>query len=509
MLEAERPTTTTQPVRTTPPLLEVRDLARSFGPTVALASCSFAVTAGEIHALVGENGSGKSTLIKILNGVLPQDRGQLRWQGADIRFRDPPAARRAGIACSFQETLVIEELSVRDNILLGQDGALLRRHRRGRESDIARAALAALGIELELERPILHLSLAQRQLVTIARALAQSWRLLILDESTSALDANDRDRLFEALLRFRDQGRSVLFVSHRMDEIARIADRATVLRGGRSIATLSTREAGTDRLLALMSDALSAHPHASAPADCTTGETVLETHGLVLRAGTAAIDLAVKQGEILGLAGLEGHGQAAFLDIVSGLAHARSGRVVASGRTIRTMADAARAGMGVLPRDRKRDGIFGPLSVADNLAIGRLRHYARCGVLNRARLLAAARDAIDRLRIKVADPRAPITTLSGGNQQKVLLGRLLLTEPRVLVLNDPMRGVDAGAKHDLHEALRALAAQGVAVLFLSTELAELCLTCDRVAVFRDQRIAALLPREALTEQRLIAAMFGQ
>jgi ABC-type sugar transport system ATPase subunit len=494
----------------TAPLLAVRGIGRSFGPTVALADCSFELAVGEIHALVGENGSGKSTLIKLLSGVLSPDSGELRWAGAPVRFADPRAARRAGIITCFQETLVVDELSVRDNIVLGQDGVVRRRRGAAAEGAVARNALAELGVALNLDEPVGKLKLAERQLVTIARALACPWQLLILDESTSALDVVERDHLFEVLFRYRALGRSVLFVSHRMDEIARIADRATVLRSGRSVATLDAAESNAGRLLELMSSREEARAAVGrAPARIShAGKTLMRAERVILRPRATAVELSLAAGEILGLAGLEGHGQELFLACVAGLAQPNAGVISAGVAVIRTPSDAARAGVAFLPRDRKRDGIFAPLSVADNLAIATLRRFARAGMLSQSRLRGAAEAAIARLRIKTAGQGAAIATLSGGNQQKVLLGRLLLTSPRVLALNDPMRGVDHGAKQDLYIQLRALAEEGMGVLLLSSELPELCLLCDRVAVFREQSVVALIPQTALSERRLIAAMFG-
>lgn len=493
-------------------LLSVCDLRRSFGETSALVSCTLDVRAGEIHALVGENGSGKSTLIKILSGVLQQDAGTLTWRGVDATFADPKAAQRAGIATVFQETLSVEELSVCDNILLGLDGVVRRAATPRREAELASAALAEVGLAtLDIEAPMLSLSLAQRQLVTIARAFARPWRLLILDESTSALDVDDRDRLFEALARLRGEERSILFVSHRMDEIAAIAHRVTVLRSGRNLPTLSAGEASTERLLELMStreEAKAAEGRARSKRVVAPGRPVLTVEALTLRASKAAFDLSVAAGEILGIAGLEGHGGVAFIECLAGLAPAAHGAIRTERGIIRSPRDAARSGVAFVPRDRKRDGIFPPLSVLDNVVFPILPRFARSGFIRRTALQRMTSAIMERMRLKATRSAVPIATLSGGNQQKVLLGRWIATEPRTLVLNDPMRGVDQGTKLDLYDVLHGLAANGMAIVFLSTELPELCFLCDRVAVFREHTLAAVIERDAVSERTLIAAMFG-
>jgi ABC-type sugar transport system ATPase subunit len=495
------------------PLLAARELRRTFGETIALASCSLSVRAGEIHALVGENGSGKSTLIKILSGILPAQSGGLEWDGAAVGFASPHAAQQAGIATVFQETLVLDDLSVRDNVVLGLDRLVRRRASPAQEASAVRQALRELGLDrLDVERPAGTLSLANRQLIGVARALLRPWRLLILDESTSALDIEDRDRLFAALRRFRDGGRSILFVSHRMDEIERIADRTTVLRSGRSVATLAAGDCSTERLLELMSTregALAAEGAAPSRAACSRGEPRVSVRGLVLRPGAPPFDLDLRAGEIVGVAGLEGHGQVAFLECAAGLRRAPAGTVQADRTAIRSPRDAARRRIAFLPRDRKTEGIFGPLSVIDNVTASCLGRLARWGFLGRARREATTRAMCLRTKVKMAHPRAPIAALSGGNQQKALLARLIATEPKVLVLNDPLRGVDLGAKRDLYDVLSQLAGDGIAILLLSSELVELCLLCDRVVVFHDHALAAVIERGALGERALIDAMFGQ
>lgn len=503
-----------EPIRSAAPaLIEGRDLCRTFGETVALASCSLSVRPGEIHALVGENGSGKSTLIKILSGIMAAESGMLEWDGMPAKFSSPRSAQAAGIATVFQETLVLAEMSVRDNMLIGLDGMIRRRASPAREAQMVRDALEVLGLgRLDIERAVGTLSLANRQLISVARSLLRPWRLLILDESTSALDIADRDRLFDALRRFRAAGRSILFVSHRMDEIAALADRATVLRSGRSVATLAGGAFSTAMLLELMStreEARAADGRSPPRPNFAGSATLLSLRGVALQPGRAPFDLDLRAGEIVGVAGLEGHGQVPFLECVAGLRPAPVGTVASGQAPIRSRRDAARRGIAFLPRDRKTEGIFAPLSVIDNITVSSLRRLARWGVFRRAWLSATAVAASRRARVRMANIALPISALSGGNQQKALLARLLETRPRVLVLNDPMRGVDMGAKRDLYDVLGALAAEGIGILFLSTELVELCLLCDRVMVFHNQGVVAMIERGELDERSLIVAMFGQ
>ncbi len=497
-------------------LLDVVALRRTFGETVALDSCSLNVCTGEIHALVGENGSGKSTLIKILSGILSAESGSMGWDGTPVRFASPTAAQRAGVATVFQETLVLDEMSVRDNLMLGLDGVVRRSAKASQEPKMVREALTALGLgNLDIERSVGSLTLANRQLVGVARALLRPWRLLILDESTSALDVEDRDRLFETLRHFRTLGRSILFVSHRMDEINAIADRATVLRSGRSVATLTRDNLSTDKLLELMSArqggavARTAKNYAQQRTASAGAQPVVTVRDLKLRDGATAFDLDLHAGEIVGVAGLEGHGQVPFLECLGGLRRAPSGSVRAGQTTIRKQRDAVRRQITFLPRDRKTEGIFELLSVLDNVTVSCLRQLGRFGILNRARRAAVASEVCEQTKVKMSGAKAVITSLSGGNQQKTLLGRLLATAPRVLILNDPLRGIDLAAKRDLYDVLDQLAANGMCIVLLSTELVELCLLCSRVVVFHDYGVAATIEGDALDERALIAAMFDQ
>jgi ABC-type sugar transport system ATPase subunit len=522
--------------------LDIADLSRSFGETKALRSATLRVAPGEIHSLAGENGSGKSTLIKILSGVLRPDGGTLTWEG-DVKqhLSSPAGAQAMGISTVFQETLFAPEMTVRDNIFLGTDRLFRYGRRKGAELDTARQAMSDLGLDgLDLDRPMWMLSLAERQLVTIARAIIRPWRLLILDESTSALDAQQRDRLFDYLRSARSRGKSVLFTSHRMDEVLGLADRITVLRQGTTVATMAVGEASRRGILGHMSgraegasmasadtaDIVSAAPPPRLKADRleagreTAGQPtaaartpVLRTRELTLRPSSRPISLEVCAGEILGLAGLEGQGQVEFVECLSGLRKPVSGELTARGgngqfQPVRHYGGANRLGIRYVPRDRRHEGLFGPLSVFDNFAVTLWSDFNRFGVLRRQQARERFADFAESSRLVSASPARAISTLSGGNQQKILLGRWIAMRPRVLVVNDPLRGVDANTKEELYGLFRRLAADGVAIIYLSTEITELLTLTDQIAVFHEGSVVAMLPSETSSDTDVVAAMFG-
>ncbi len=512
--------------------LVIEGMSRSFGETRALTSASLRVRPGEIHSLAGENGSGKSTLIKILSGVLRPDAGTLTWEG-DVRkhLGSPSGAQGLGISTVFQETLVAPEMTVRDNIYLGTDRLFRYGRRKGEEVAGARQALGDLGLDgLDLERPMWALSLAERQLTTIARAIIRPWRLLILDEATSALDAQHRDRLFDYLRLARSQGKSVLFTSHRMDEVLGLADHITVLRQGATVAAMAVREASRRGILGHMSgradimEVISAGPGPGGAARDDAGHKpdagpeagprpVLRVAGLALRATSTPITLEIMAGEILGLAGLEGQGQVEFVECLAGLRRAASGQVQALGeggqaRAVHSYRGANRLGIRYVPRDRRHEGLFGPLSVFDNFAVTLWSDFNRLGLLRRRVARKRFEEFTRSSRLVSASPGRPISILSGGNQQKVLLGRWIAMRPRVLVVNDPLRGVDANTKEELYGLFRRLAADGVPIVFLSTEIVELLTLTDQIGVFHEGSLVAMLPTETSSDTDVVAAMFG-
>jgi ribose transport system ATP-binding protein len=504
--------------------LDIADLSRSFGETKALRSATLRVAPGEIHSLAGENGSGKSTLIKILSGVLRPDSGTLTWEG-DVRrhLTSPSGAQAMGISTVFQETLFAPEMTVRDNIFLGTDRLFRYGRRKGAELEVARQALSDLGLDgLDVDGPMWTLSLAERQLVTITRAIVRPWRLLVLDESTSALDAQQRDRLFGYLRQARSEGKSVLFTSHRMDEVLGLADRITVLRQGTTVATLAVGEASRRGILGHMSgradtaDIVSAAPaprrEAGLPQDAAR-VPVLRTEALTLRPSSQPISVEVCAGEILGLAGLEGQGQVEFVECLTGLRKPVSGQLAALGASgaahpVRSYGAANRLGIRYVPRDRRHEGLFGPLSVFDNFAVTLWSELNWLGLLRRQQARKRFADFAESSRLVSASPARAISTLSGGNQQKILLGRWVAMRPRVLVVNDPLRGVDANTKEELYGLFRRLAADGVAVIYLSTEIVELLTLTDQVAVFHEGSVVAMLPSQTSSDTDVVAAMFG-
>ncbi len=516
--------------------LVIEHMSRSFGQTRALNSVELRVGNGEIHSLAGENGSGKSTLIKILSGVLHPDSGTLTWQGSAQRLSTPSVAQDAGISTVFQETLIAPEMSVRDNIFIGTDGLFRYRQRRGEEAAAGRQALNELGLAgLDLDRPMWTLSLAERQLTTIARAIVRPWKLLILDEATSALDAQQRDHLFEYLRAASAQGKSILFTSHRMDEVRELADRITVLRAGATVATMAVADVSHGEILLHMSgrergadQTVPALPMPDAqlrdllPAPAKSSHAVLHVEEVVVRPQARAISIEVKTGMILGLAGLEGQGQVDFAEIVCGLRRPVVGRVVANSASgsstardtatamslVRSYRSANRLGIRYVPRDRRYEGLFGPLSVFDNFAVTAWTQLNRVGLLRQKEAKKRYTEFAAASRLVAGAPGRLITTLSGGNQQKILLGRWIAMGPKVLVLNDPLRGVDANTKEELYGLFRNLAREGVAIIFLSTEIAELLTLTDQIAVFYEGSVVAMLPTENAKETDVVAAMFG-
>jgi len=497
-------------------LVRVSGLSKAFGATLALRSASFELAAGQVHALVGENGSGKSTLVKILSGVHAPDAGAVEVAGIEGGApRTPRAAQEHGVVTVFQEVLVAEARSVLDNVWLGVDGLFRARiPRREKRARAGEALAELLGAPLDLDTPVEELSLSDRQACAIVRALLRRPRVLILDEATSALDVATRDRLFRIVGRLSREGAGVVFITHRMDEIREIGDRITVMRSGETVGVLE-RGAWTPReLVRLMtgSDRMTEQAREDLEAAARRrGELVLRTAGLRLRADGRPIDVAFHAGELVGLAGLDGHGQDEFLEALAGIG-AVAGQVVRrdGGREVALRSPAHAASHGVLhvPRER-RQTLFGWMSIRENFGMPTLARDTRLGWLRPAATRRRLAEYVSRLGIALGRPDDAVTTLSGDNQQKVAIARWLAAGPRVLLLNDPTRGIDVGAKRDLYVLMTRLAGEGLAVVMLSTELDEHVELMDRVLVFREHGLSREIGRASLSRQALLSAFFGQ
>jgi len=490
------------------------NVSKSFGDTKALRDCAFAAREGEIHAIVGENGSGKSTLAKIISGVIGQDSGELTVLGGDPR--SPRAARALGVATVFQEVLLADNASVVDNVYLGLDG--LARKIASKKQRLQRTAelLHRLtGETIDPTGPVADLPLSIKQWIVIARALIREPRLLILDESSAALDLTGAARLHNEMKALKGQGVTVLMVTHRIAELTLFADRATVLRDGQDVGVLEGEQITEARLIEMMTGDATVHAaHVAAaitPAQTNPTPAVSAT-GATLQGG-ASFDFTANAGEIVGLAGLDGQGQGEFAQALAGFFPLSTGSVTVHPLTgapvpITGPAAAAAAGIQYVSGDRKKDGIFPNMSILENFAAPLYRRHSRASIVDFRSVRALFTEQEKSLSIKTGNPSNMIGTLSGGHQQKVLIGRSLAAQPRIVVFNDPARGVDIRTKKELYAHLRALADTGCTVVYVSTELEEFIGFCHRVGVFRDGRLAEWVSGDDLTADRVLAAMFG-
>jgi len=499
----------------TAPLLEVRGISKRFGGHPALQDVTLALAAGEVHAVAGENGAGKSTLMAILSGALRPDAGVLLWDGRPVALGDVRAAQGLGISMVHQEPQLVGSLSVAENVGLGRLPSRLGPLRvvdRGLLREQARRALALVRAEMAPERRVETLGVAERQLVAIARALHFGARLIILDEPTSSLSPTETDSLFLTLRALRDAGTAIVYISHRLEELRALADRVTVLRDGGVVTTVPLAETSNDALILAMSGRELATVDAARD-ERPAGDVVLEVRGLGRRGRLHDVSLEVRAGEIVGLAGLVGAGRSRMLRTVFGADRADHGEVrvrAADGsrRPVTTLRQAIAAGVGLVPEDRRALGLVPTASVGDNIGLVTPPGTCRFGMLRRGRLREFARRAVEALRIKTHGLDAPVRTLSGGNQQKCVLGRWVGPDAQVLLLDEPTRGVDVGAKAEIHRHLRDLARRGLAILVASSELPELLALCDRIAVMRQGRLVGELPREHATVPEVLRLATG-
>jgi galactofuranose transport system ATP-binding protein len=496
------------------PLLEMRGIDKRFAGVAALRAADFSVAAGEVHALIGENGAGKSTLIKILTGYYRRDAGEVSFAGKPLHVASPQAAQAAGISTIYQEINLVGLRSVTENICLGRECRRFGMLDWRRMHAEAASLLGRFGVNIDVRRKLQDFSTATQQMVAIARAVGFAARLVIMDEPTSSLSDREIEVLFDVIRQLRGQGVAVVFVSHKLDELYAVCDRVTIMRDGRTVRAANMAELSRLDLVATMLG----RDVATVARQGTTGfggKAAGGEHRILLQAEHLAapprvrdVSLEVPAGEIVGLSGLLGSGRTETARLLFGIAPAASGRVTLEGKPFapRTPHDAIAAGIGFCTEDRKVEGIIPEMSVRENLTLALLPALTRAGVVDEAAQARIVDRYIKRLDIRCSGPDQPVRTLSGGNQQKVLLARWLCLDPRLLILDEPTRGIDVGAKAEIQALIRELAAEGLGVLMISSEVEEIVEGADRAYVLRDGRGVAELGGAALTEQAVMAAM---
>lgn len=497
------------------PVLSANGVGKRFPGVVALSEVDFELAPGSVHALVGENGAGKSTLIKVLTGVYTPDGGTLTYRGEPVSFGSPMDAQRDGIATVYQEVNLVPLQSVASNLFLGREprnrfGLVDFRAMRSQ----ARELLSSYGIDVDVSRPLRTLGMGVQQMVAVARAAATDARVVILDEPTSSLEPREVDTLFGIVDRLRADGVAVLYVSHRLDELYRICDEVTVLRDGRVVHTGPMAELPRLKLVALMLgrglDEVRREGATKFEGEHTAASTapVLAATGLTAKHRLDGVDVTVRPGEIVGLGGLLGAGRSETAMAIAGALPLDGGQVEVDGKRLRTgsVAAAMRAGVVMLPEDRKADGILPDLSVRENIVLAALPRLSRTGVVSRKLQDAIVDTFMKRLRIKASSPDQRVGDLSGGNQQKVLLARLLCTEPKVLLLDEPTRGIDVGAKAEVQGLVDELAADGLGVVLISSEFDEVIEGSDSIVVLREGRVVTELHGADVNETALLSAL---
>ncbi|MBD2038680.1 sugar ABC transporter ATP-binding protein [Leptolyngbya sp. FACHB-321] len=494
------------------PVLEMQGITKRFNGVPALQNVNLTIYPGEVHALMGENGAGKSTLMKILAGAYVADEGEIRINGEPVDIADPGRARRAGITLIYQELNVAPNLTVTENIFMGSE---LRRGQFLDRAQMAKQAtnvLATLGADFAPNDVVSSLSIAEQQQLEIARALKDQSRILVMDEPTAALSDRETEHLFEVIRKLRSDGIAIIYISHRMEEVYALADRISVLRDGEYIGSLTRDEISADRLVQMMVGRAVGdfYEHQR---QTNVGAPVLEVRNISDGRKVKPANLTLHAGEIVGLSGLVGAGRTELSRLIFGADPKVSGEVILNGKRleINSPGDAIDAGIGYVPEDRKDQGLFLEMSAGKNIALNSLQQDSRAGMINFGTIGKIASDAVESFNIRLANLEIRAMDLSGGNQQKLLLARWLAIKPRVILLDEPTRGVDIGAKSEIYRIISDLSAQGVAILMVSSELAEIVGMSDRVLVMREGELVGELggtTGTAITQENIMAYATG-
>ncbi|MBB4066575.1 sugar ABC transporter ATP-binding protein [Gellertiella hungarica] len=487
-------------------VLQATGITKTFGSHAALKNVDIAFQAGEVHALLGENGAGKSTLIKILTGAYSLDQGTIRLDGEEVSFATPLQAQALGIGTVYQEVNLLPNMTVMDNLYIGRQPrrfGLVDRKRMERE---ARAVLSGYGLDIDVRADLSTFSVAVQQIVAIARAVALSGKVLILDEPTASLDAAEVEKLFDIVRRLKARGLAIVFITHFLDQVFALSDRVTVLRNGQLIGTRAISDINRTEVVKMMlGKDLALHHGEILAEESEVGETLVSLRDYGLKGRVEPINLDIHRGEVIGVAGLLGSGRTEMARLLFGIDTADSGRIAVDGRdaTIRSPRDAVALGFGFCPEDRKLDGIFGDLSVRENIVMAMQARLGWFRALTRDEQMEIAGNYIEALDIRTASAELPVKLLSGGNQQKVILARWLATDPRFLILDEPTRGIDVGAHAEIVRVISRLREDGLALVVISSELDEVVSYSSRVVVMRDRAIAAELHGADINVARIV------
>lgn len=493
-----------------PAILDLQTISKAFPGVQALKDAQLEVLPGEVHALLGENGAGKSTLIKIISGIHRPDSGQMLLDGSPVVFHNPREAQAKGIATIYQELSLYPDLTVAENIFMGHaprgrfgiiDWAAMR----------AKAAeiLASLNIhDMDVNTKVGTMNVGNRQRVEIAKALSMNARVLIMDEPTAALTASDTERLFDIVRLLRERGVSVIYISHRLEEVFVLADRVTVLRDGQYVETRQVKDTTEDQLVSLMVGRTIDNLYPKLPAN--TKEIVLETRNLWRRPTTRGVSFQLRAGEIVGLAGLVGSGRSELAQAIFGITPADSGEILLENKPVRIKnpGQAMRLGIAYVPEDRGTQGLIKQMNIRKNVSLAVLRSLANGSFIRRSAERTLSANTIDQLGIRAFSGEQIVNKLSGGNQQKVVIGKWLASKPKILIMDEPTRGIDVGAKSEIHRLISELAHQGMAILMISSDLPEIMGMSDRILVMREGQLVAEYSREKATQEQIAAAMMS-
>ena len=492
-------------------VLEMQGIKKSFSGVYALSGIDFELELGEVHALLGENGAGKSTLIKVLGGIYKPDAGVIRINGEEERIASVPDAQAHGIGIIHQEIVLVPYLTVAQNLFLGREiyGALGKVDMAATNRK-AQEMLSKVGVNIAATEMVENLTIAQQQMVEIVKAVSFNGRIIVMDEPTSSLSNEEVEQLFRIIATLKEQQVSIIYISHRMEELFRISDRVTVIRDGQYVGTRKTSETNPNELVAMMVGRDLQNFYSRDYNDLSKAETILEVKGLTCRDIFSDVNFSVHKGEILGFSGLVGAGRSEIMQCIFGAREYQSGTIVYKGKDtkFKNPMEALKAGVAMVPEDRKKEGLVLNNSVGFNLTLSSLHFYMNGIAISDKKRRSVIGEYFEKLKIKAASPAIEVQSLSGGNQQKVVLGKWLATRPDVLILDEPTRGVDVNAKYEIYLTINELAKQGLAIIMVSSELPEIINMCDNVCVVREGKLVKKLSREELSQEEIMKYAAG-